>query len=143
MDGRADPDPGHTTVLEQRWFAGVHGSVGGGGTDRPEVHNTLSVLTREWIVDRAAHAGLAITSTPAPTSAWQGGFKDSYTSGFWGFLRVLPGFDPHVRPVRTSVEEQLDESVLNRWGWGRPPYRPKNTNLGSWVTQLSRTRSQT
>jgi uncharacterized protein (DUF2235 family) len=131
------PIPRHSTVLEQRWFAGAHGSVGGGGTNRPEAHNPLSVLTREWIVDRAAHAGLAITGTAPSISAWQGGFEDSYASGFWGFLRVFPGIDPYVRPVRTAVEERLDESVLHRWGWGRPAYRPKNTNLDSWVSQLS------
>lgn len=141
--GVPTPVPGHSTVLEQRWFAGAHGSVGGGGTSRPETHNPLSVITREWMVDRAAHAGLAITGAAPATNSWQGGFEDSYKSGFWGFLRVLPGIDPYVRPVRTSPEERLDDSVLHRWGWGRPPYRPANANLGRWITQLSETGSQT
>jgi uncharacterized protein (DUF2235 family) len=128
------PVPPHTTQVEQRWFAGGHGNVGGGGTDKPETDNPLAVLTREWMVDRAAAAGLAVPGGHPPDSAWRGRVDDSYSTGFW---RLLPGSAPHLRPVRTAVGEALDESVMRRWGWGSPPYRPENRNLRDWVRQRS------
>jgi uncharacterized protein (DUF2235 family) len=137
--GVPKPTPEHTTVVEQRWFLGAHGDVGGGGTDEPEKDRPLAVLTREWLIDRAAEAGLDIVSEEPPAAAWQGPLTDSRT-GFWRFLGMLPGNDPHLRSVRTSVEEHLDASVLRRWGWGRPPYGPRNPNLDDWVRQLSEAR---
>jgi uncharacterized protein (DUF2235 family) len=137
--GVPNPVPGHTTVVEQRWFVGAHSDVGGGGTDDPEADKPLAVLTREWLVERAAEAGLAIEPEKPPAVAWQGGYTDS-RSGFWRYLGLLPGNGPHLRPVHTSVEENLDASVLRRWGWGRPPYGPGNPNLDDWVRKLSATR---
>ncbi|MFI7680925.1 DUF2235 domain-containing protein [Actinophytocola sp. NPDC049390] len=127
------PIPGHPTTVEQRWFVGVHGSVGGGGTDQPDERNPLSALTREWIVEGAAKAGLAITSASTPAFAWRGAFTDS-RRGFWRILGSLPGNGAYLRPVRTTtVAETLDESVRHRWRWGAPPYQPKNPNLAEWV----------
>lgn len=133
------PTPEHTTVVEQRWFLGAHGDVGGGGTDRPEEERPVAVLAREWLIDRAAAAGLAIAPEEVPAEAWQGVLTDSRT-GFWRFVGMLPGNGPHLRSVRTSVEEKLDDSVLSRWGWGKPPYGPPNPNLDAWVRQLIGTR---
>lgn len=137
--GVPKPIPGHTTVLDQRWFIGAHGNVGGGGTKNPDANNPLAAITREWILDRAANAGLAVRSTAPSAIAWQGGFGDSYKDGFWGFLGKLPGNKPFVRPVRDSVEENLDKSVLRRWGWGNPGYRPANKNLETWVKEINGT----
>jgi uncharacterized protein (DUF2235 family) len=129
------PIPGYTTTVEQRWFAGAHGNVGGGGTNQPEQRNSLSVITREWIVDAAAKAGLSITGKETATAAWQGAVEDSSSNGFWRFLSKLPGNRPYLRPVNTTtVGEKLDESVRHRWGWGAPPYGPENPNLRKWVT---------
>ena len=126
-----NPMPGKPTV-EQRWFVGNHSNVGGGGTRNPEVNNPLSVLTREWIVDRAAHAGLKITSTTPPASAWQGAISDS---GVWRLLQLIPGNGPHLRPVeKDATGTTLDDSVRRRWGRAKPPYRPANPGLADWMT---------
>lgn len=135
--GVPKPVPGHPTVVEQRWFVGAHADVGGGGTDRPENDRPLAALTREWLVERAARAGLAVTAGETPDTAWQGVCHDPGASGIWRFLRRLPGNGPYLRPVRTAAEEHLDGSVLRRWGWGSPPYGPANPNLDDWVRQLS------
>lgn len=139
--GVPKPMPGHTTVLEQRWFVGAHGNVGGGGTKNPDANNPLAAVTREWMVDRAADAGLAISAGTPSALAWQGRFGDSYKDGFWGFLGKLPGNKPFVRPVRKTVKEILDKSVLRRWGWGNPCYRPANENLERWVTEINSIKS--
>jgi uncharacterized protein (DUF2235 family) len=135
-----EPIPGHPTVVEQRWFVGAHGDVGGGGTGSPEVDNPLSVLAREWLVERAAEAGLAITAEKPAATAWQGRCSDSCRTGVWRYLRWVPGNKPYVRPVRTGVGEKLDDSVLRRWGWGTPPYGPENDSLGDWVRGLTTAR---
>lgn len=138
--GVPKPTPGHPTVVEQRWFVGAHADIGGGGTADPERDKPLSVLTREWMVERAAQAGLAITPKTTADTAWQGVPEDPSASGIWRFLRLLPGNAPYLRPVRTGAEEHLDGSVLRRWGWGKPPYGPANPHLTDWVRQLSNTR---
>lgn len=134
------PVPGHTTVVEQRWFVGGHGNVGGGGTRNPGRDNPLSELAREWIVDRAAHAGLPITPTTPPGAAWQGAVYDAVKSGLWRVLGMLPGNGPYLRPVRQSMAEELHQSVLRRWGWGAPPYDPGNPHLAGWVAQARQPR---
>ncbi|OLF10178.1 hypothetical protein BLA60_17185 [Actinophytocola xinjiangensis] len=129
------PTPGHPTVVEQRWFVGAHGDVGGGGSEQPP----LAALTREWLVERAAAAGLAISAEPVPDAAWQGVCHDPSSSGIWRILRLLPGNGPYLRPMHTGADEVLDGSVVRRWGWGAPPYRPANPSLRDWVRQLSGT----
>ncbi|GAB3451497.1 DUF2235 domain-containing protein [Actinophytocola sediminis] len=135
--GVPKPVPGHPTVVEQRWFVGAHGDVGGGGTDSPESDKPLSVLAREWLVERAAQAGLPIVPGALPDVAWQGVCSDPAATWFWRLLARLPGNGPYLRPLRTGVDEHLDDSVLRRWGWGKPPYGPANPNLDDWVHQLS------
>src|SRR3954468_15922767 len=51
-----EPDPGQT--VEQVWFAGAHSDVGGG---YPE--HGLSDLALDWMMERAAAAGLAMDAT--------------------------------------------------------------------------------
>src|SRR5918993_905531 len=68
------PVPHHPTRVEQRWFVGEHANVGGGGTETPAVDNPLAVIAREWIVDRAVEAGLAVEPPPVPPTGdeWSG-----------------------------------------------------------------------
>jgi hypothetical protein len=124
--------------VEQRWFAGEHANVGGGGTKDPAADNPLSLITREWIVDRAVEAGLVVEPPPAPLTGdeWSGRISDFFT-GFLGRVAgLLPGVRPYLRPVRTTIDEVLDGSVVRRWRDKRPPYRPRNPYLEPWIREL-------
>jgi len=131
------PMPQHPTRVEQRWFVGEHANVGGGGTRVPAVDNPLSLLTREWIVDRAVEAGLVV-EPPAHVltgDEWSGQISDFYGSLLGRGIRLLPGNKPWLRPVRTTIGEFLDGSVIRRWRHGKPPYRPRNPYLESWIRE--------
>ena len=131
------PIPQHPTRVEQRWFVGEHANVGGGGTKAPAVDNPLSLLTREWIVDRAVHAGLVVEPPPRPLTGdeWSGRISHFFGSLLGRLARLLPGIKPHLRPVRTTIGEFLNESVVRRWRHGKPPYRPRNPYLEPWIRE--------
>jgi uncharacterized protein (DUF2235 family) len=129
------PIPQHPTRVQQRWFVGEHANVGGGGTKAPAVDNPLSLITREWIVDRAVEAGLVVEPPPHPLTGdeWSGPIHDFYRSVLGRLARLLPGTTPYLRPVRTTIGEALDGSVIRRWRHGTPPYRPRNPYLEPWI----------
>ena len=131
------PIPQHSTRVEQRWFVGDHGNVGGGGTTVPAVDNPLSLLTREWIVDRAVEAGLVVAPPVPPLTGneWSGKIHDFYGSFLGRAARLLPGIKPYLRTVRTTIGEFLDASVIQRWRAGKPPYRPRNPYLEPWIRE--------
>jgi uncharacterized protein (DUF2235 family) len=131
------PIPQHPTRVEQQWFVGEHANVGGGGTMAPAVDNPLSLLTREWIVDRALEAGLVVEPPPVPLTGdeWKGQIHDFYGSFLGRLARILPGTKPFLRPVRTTIGEFLDGSVVRRWRQGKPPYRPRNPYLEPWIRE--------
>jgi hypothetical protein len=131
------PIPQHPTRVQQRWFVGDHANVGGGGTIAPAVDNPLSVITREWIVDRAVEAGLVVEPPPRPPTGdeWSGRIHDFYGSFLGRLARVMPGITPYLRPVRTTIDEFLDGSVIRRWRDGKPPYRPRNPYLEPWIRE--------
>jgi uncharacterized protein (DUF2235 family) len=131
------PVPEHPTRVEQRWFVGAHSNVGGGGTRTPDVDNPLAALPREWIVDRAVEAGLVVEPPPRPLtgSEWSGRISDFYDSLLGRMARLLTGCRPYLRPVRTTIGEVLDRSVIRRWREGRPPYRPRNPYLEPWIRE--------
>ncbi len=132
------PVEDHATSVEQRWFIGAHSDVGGGGTPRPHVASPLSVIAREWIVERAVAAGLVVDPPARPLEGdeWRGPVRDSYGDFLGGLARFLPGNGRHLRPVRRTLGETVDGSVLRRWGVGDPPYRPRNPGLPEWVQHL-------
>lgn len=132
------PIDDHPTSIEQRWFIGSHSNVGSGGTWQGSVTDPLSVLPREWIAARAAAMGLTVLPPALPVDGdeWCGPIRHSYDRFLGGLARFLPGNRPYLRPVRTSIGETIDDSVLRRWGTGDPPYCPRNPNLSSWVQEL-------
>jgi uncharacterized protein (DUF2235 family) len=131
------PIPDHPTRVEQRWFVGAHANVGGGGTAAPAVDNPLSILPREWIVDRAVEAGLVVGPPPVPLTGkeWSGQIDDFYRSVLGRLARLLPGIEPFLRTVRTTIGEVLNGSVIQRWRDGTPPYRPRNPYLEPWIRE--------
>jgi uncharacterized protein (DUF2235 family) len=131
------PVPEHRTQVEQRWFVGAHSNVGGGGSKAPAAGNPLSLLPREWIVDRAVEAGLVVGPPPVPLTGteWSGPISDSYRSFLGGLVRFLPGSRPYLRPMRTTIGEVLNGSVIRRWKDGKPPYRPRNPYLEPWIRE--------
>jgi hypothetical protein len=91
----------------------------------------------QWIVDRAVEAGLVVEPPPVPSTGqeWSGPIQGSYRSFLGGLARFLPGSRPYLRPVRTTISEALDRSVLRRWTDGTPPYRPRNPYLEPWIRE--------
>ncbi len=102
--------------VEQVWFAGVHGDVGGG---YPETR--LSDETLKWMVDKAAKCGLAFNMEyiESITEKSRERLHNSYTPGYFVF-------GPYIRPIGvTGVDESVHPSVLERYHKKRS-YRPKN-----------------
>jgi uncharacterized protein (DUF2235 family) len=103
--------PATGQTLQQVWFCGVHGDVGGGYSPSSDAVTTLlSDITLSWMMDKARSLGVAISpvaiakySSPLdPTSALDE-IHDSWTP-LWGF------------PVRRNIapSSTLSNSVLIR-----------------------------
>lgn len=122
--------------LEQRWFIGDHGDVGGGGT--------LAQIPLAWIQGRAAEHGLEFgkTFTP-PADAFIHEHGDSFATFGFGLYRLIKfnrrhrreiGRDPRRTKTRPGwshvINESIDASVFDKWRKDET-YRPKN--LGDWA----------
>ncbi len=123
-------------ALEQRWFVGCHGDVGGG--------SRLAEIPLAWIQAKAKHHGLEFTSAfdpAADTVLAEPG--DSFASFAFGIYRWLKfnkrhlreiGRDPRPtrsRPGRSHViNETIDASVFEKWHKDGS-YRPEN--LDRWA----------
>lgn len=95
------PDAGRQW-LEQVWFAGVHGDVGGGYLD-----TALADITLCWMADRARSWGLTFQPSPFPSVIAAGGPDEKpivvqpdamgqMHESRQGFYRLLP---PYERPI--------------------------------------------
>jgi uncharacterized protein (DUF2235 family) len=115
--------------VEQVWFAGVHGDVGGGYPDA-----SLADIALWWMADRAARYGLAFR-------------QDAFTlAGGWGapgstlpvvrpdpggemhetwkhFYRLQPPLDRLTRPYPDAVGMRLSSTAAQR-GRDDPHYQP-------------------
>ena len=110
------PKPGQ--VIEQQWFAGVHGDVGGGNGD-----SGLSDTALEWVWSGAEAAGLALdegyrlkATRPNPLGklhrSWTGMYRMKGRR-----RRPLGELPPELESVHHSVRQRYD---------GLPAYRPAN-----------------
>ncbi len=120
-------------ILEQRWFSGSHGDVGGVYRERE-----LSDLSLSWIQRRSVEAGISIEGAnskyePNPL----GQLHDSFSEGFRGLRRWL--HSRFYRPVLQTGTgtEVLDESVRIRL-LRDSNYRPNNEGLRSAMTFADR-----
>jgi hypothetical protein len=123
-----DPPPRSLSQVEQRWFVGAHGNIGGGCDN-----DLLVQLPFKWIMDKARLHGLAfrqeITIDGDPRAA-------PYSDSFRDFLHgVYPWISRrYYRPIGVDLEETdnevvinetIDSSVFDRWRFD-PQYRPHN-----------------
>ncbi|WP_128513523.1 DUF2235 domain-containing protein [Tabrizicola thermarum] len=123
------------STIEQVWFAGCHGDVGGGYSDRE-----LADIPLLWMIDRAKSAGLQIDETspgllpqPAainvlgPTHDSRQGWsmKDRLTPTIRSVCeqnvavdlleRLYRPLGPNGKPIRT-INEMIHWSVVERYG---------------------------
>lgn len=116
-------------IIEQRWFAGAHGDLGGTYPDRE-----LADISLAWMQRHSIAKGLAIEPGGIPEQPnMLGPIHDSFREYFGGFRKWLhPRF---YRPViQTSTDtEVLDESVHTRL-LHSPTYKPKNDGLNNLLT---------
>jgi uncharacterized protein (DUF2235 family) len=107
------PKPGQQ--VEQVWFCGSHGDVGGGYSE-----TGLSDIALEWMIGKARAAGLAID--PAALAAYPlkpdplGKLHNSKT----GLYRLTAGID---RAIGAEPTQSVHPSVRTRWD-ADPGYRP-------------------
>lgn len=116
-------------IIEQRWFAGAHGDLGGTYPDRD-----LADISLAWIQRRSMRKGLAIKPGVIPGQHnVLSRIHDSFSECFVGFRKwIHPRFYRPVMQTGTDTEV-LDGSVDTRL-LHSPTYRPKNEGLNSLLT---------
>lgn len=127
--------------VEQRWFSGSHGDVGGGSYSDP-----LAQIPLKWLLSKASEQGLAFRRTiEIDDEAATGTIEDSFSDFLDGAYKVLRFGQRHYRPIDRSpvtleettvhtVNETIDKSVFERCRRD-PSYRPKN--LEDWARRHS------
>lgn len=107
--------------MEQRWFVGVHGDVGGGSPN-----DGLSDITFDWMVGQARRAGLTAAEVDSAPDVRQGPARSRR-----GLFRLIP---PWHRPIAAGGDDRsgevVDESAERRWR-DDADYRPPN--LGDYL----------
>ncbi len=124
------PKPGQT--VEQAWFPGVHGDVGGG---YPETG--LSDVTLDWMLARAEAAGLALDGPmlakhplrPEPTGVQHVSRKGPYRL-LTGIDRRIGFSEDHTGVLHPDPTQTVHPSALARWD-ADPGYRPPQ--LRAWL----------
>jgi hypothetical protein len=113
-------NPDHPQKLEQRWFSGVHSNVGGGYKD-----SKLSNLGLQWLLDKAADAGLCFNEGPliVPTKFDKGKIINSYTFIYWFWLPK-----PRKPLIKNQANESIDESAWDLFKTN-PKYRPPGLTI--------------
>lgn len=114
----SQPAPGQK--MEQVWFTGVHGDVGGGYADDSATESALSDITLSWIMNKAWPLGLETdpgftrlySNLPAQCAL---DTKHESWAVFWGF--------PHPRTIASSAP--IANSVVIRYQ-NDQSYRPSN-----------------
>lgn len=109
--------------IEQRWFIGAHGDVGGGylrdgAGRRPD---PLPELPLAWLQRKAIAAGLGCSEQVIPAADANTGVpRNSYAEFMGGVYQLFkPPFD---RTLGTGVNEKVGGSVWQRW-LADPGYR--------------------
>jgi uncharacterized protein (DUF2235 family) len=126
--------------LEQCWFVGSHGDVGGGSGLEPG----LSRIPLAWMYDRARECGLAFTAQVTEgENSYRLSIGDSFATFLLGAYRVARLNRRYYRPIgRETMEtptgqghplnETVHETVFDRWREDAA-YREKARNLVEWA----------
>lgn len=132
------PEAGESNqAVEQRWFPGTHGNVGGCYRLDP-----LAQIPLRWMQQRAAAVGLGFRrEVELHGDEHLAPFQDAYSRFLGGTYRLLTAGRRDYRRIgapperRTShdgtagrietVNETIDETVIRRWN-DDPRYRPRN-----------------
>jgi uncharacterized protein (DUF2235 family) len=113
--------------MEQRWFVGSHGDVGGGYPDR-----RLSDLTLRWMQEKAAELGLTQSLIKVGRKNYLGKAADSYREFLKGlYAKARPRYYRSIGATRFG-NEVVDGSVERRRREDRS-YNPQNNGLSKIV----------
>lgn len=132
-ENRADFEPAlwdatteKNKAVEQCWFIGAHGDIGGGSSGT----GTLWKLPYVWMQEKAIAAGLRFSKRLESGDEWKQAPSDSFATFLYGLYRIYKLNQRFFRTMGEKVEETLHPSVLLRVQNG-PEYRPKSlTNAG-------------
>jgi uncharacterized protein (DUF2235 family) len=126
----APPRP--LTSVEQRWFVGAHGNIGGG-----YISDLLAQVPLLWVMQKAQYHGLSFRyGVDIDGDVFEAPIADSYKAFMGG---AYAGFSwRHYRPIGSepiaeenskhiTVNETIDASVFERWRRD-DKYRPQNLN---------------
>ena len=123
--------------VEQRWFVGAHGNVGGGYES-----DLLPQVPLRWIMNKASLYGLAFRNdVELDGDVLKASVSDSYRDFLHGAYHLFSR--PYYRPIgeppqqgqdgtNSNVNETIDASVFARWN-ADANYRPPN--LAGWATR--------
>lgn len=125
--------------VEQRWFCGAHGDVGGGS-----YNDALSQLPLRWLLTKASTHGLAFKrNVELDVEATTGKIEDTFSDFLDGAYKIISAWKRHWRPIGREpasrptstvhiVNETIDGSVFDRWR-ADEKYRPQN--IVDWATR--------
>jgi uncharacterized protein (DUF2235 family) len=123
--------------VEQRWFCGAHGDVGGG-----TYSDALAQLPLRWLLTKASSHGLAFKrDVELDAEATTAAIEDSFSDFLKGAYKVYSlgrrnwrtiGREPEKRSQTTvhTINETIDKSVFDRW---RSDERYRPANLVDWA----------
>jgi uncharacterized protein (DUF2235 family) len=121
--------------VEQRWFVGAHGNVGGGCES-----DLLAQFPLRWMMRKAAGLGFGFRNDiDIDGDVLKAPVSDSYDEFLWGLYSRVS--QRHQRPIGApprenadgwdlTTNETIDASVFERWRLD-PHYRP--AGIASWA----------
>jgi uncharacterized protein (DUF2235 family) len=102
--------------IEQRWFIGAHGDVGGGNAcdGAGRTPDLLPDLPLAWLQRKAMACGLGCTANFSPgRDAAAGTPRNSYAEFMSGIYKLFKS--PFDRTLGSGINETVDDSVWQRW----------------------------
>jgi uncharacterized protein (DUF2235 family) len=140
--------------VEQVWFCGAHSDVGGGyawekkanpGKDQSPFAPQLCDISLQWMMDKAAAAGLAFDERVIAGNPLEFDTTSQIHNSKTGMYRVVPDYDRVIGQARVDgkftedldTTQSLHPSVLARWDKDAS-YRPES--LKRYLTKIGDSR---